>query len=256
MRAVILTAGGATRLRPLTELTPKCLLPVAGRQILRRAVDTLLSVGMTELVVVTGYRAGQVRRALESWFPGLAVTFVDNPAWARTNNADSLYLAGPATCGEPFLLLDGDIVFHAETVRQLLDHGQTCLALRAVGDIGLEEVKVRAGAGGRIDAIGKDVPVPEACGESVGIELFTAEDGARLFAVLGERIVARGQIGEYYEAAFQEMLDSGTVMTAVAMNHDAGAYAMEIDTARDLSAAEALVTAAEIAATEPVSEVA
>lgn len=254
MRAVILTAGGATRLRPLTELSPKCLLPVAGRPILQRAIDNLLAVGLTELVVVTGYRGSQVRRALRGWFPDLAVTFVDNPAWAQTNNADSLYLAKDATRNEPFLLLDGDIVFHPTTVRQLLAHQKTCLALRTTGDIGLEEVKVRADEHGRIDAIGKEVAVPEALGESVGIELFTAEDGARLFEVLGERIVVREQIGEYYEAAFQEMLDTGTTMTAIAMDAGAGAYAMEIDTARDLSAAEALVAAAE--ATEPVSVVA
>ena len=56
MKAVILAAGIASRLRPLTDTTPKCLLKVGERCLLQRAFDALLQNGFREFVIVTGYR--------------------------------------------------------------------------------------------------------------------------------------------------------------------------------------------------------
>ena len=58
MKAVILAAGIASRLRPLTDTTPKCLLKVGERCLLQRAFDALLQNGFREFVIVTGYRQG------------------------------------------------------------------------------------------------------------------------------------------------------------------------------------------------------
>ena len=54
MIGVLLAAGMAKRLRPLTDDRPKCLLTVGSRTLLQRTVDSLVSAGITELVVVTG----------------------------------------------------------------------------------------------------------------------------------------------------------------------------------------------------------
>ena len=53
MKAVILAAGIASRLRPLTDTTPKCLLKVGERCLLQRAFDALLQNGFREFVIVT-----------------------------------------------------------------------------------------------------------------------------------------------------------------------------------------------------------
>ena len=101
-----------------------------------------------------------------------------------------------------FLLIDGDVVFDPAVVEGLLDRGPDCLAVRSVGDIGLEEVKVTADPLDRVLAIGKHVPVRSAMGESVGIELFSAATSRRLFAALHHRMHEQGLVNEYYEAAF------------------------------------------------------
>jgi NDP-sugar pyrophosphorylase family protein len=51
MKALLLAAGRGTRLRPLTELVPKCMLPVAGKPTLVRAVEWLRGWGVTELAI-------------------------------------------------------------------------------------------------------------------------------------------------------------------------------------------------------------
>lgn len=71
MKAVILAAGIASRLRPLTDTTPKCLLKVGERCLLQRAFDALLQNGFREFVIVTGYRQQQIVDFLESHYPAL-----------------------------------------------------------------------------------------------------------------------------------------------------------------------------------------
>lgn len=236
MKAVILAAGCATRLRPHTDDRPKTLLPVAGVPILRRTMTSLLRCGFDEFVIGTGYLEDQVRGAVDAWFPSLPVTFVSNPDFRSTNNAYSLALTRPHVDGSAFILLDGDVVFDVGVVEQLLAHGPDCLAVRSVGDIGLEEVKVTADAHDRVLAIGKHVPVRTAMGESVGIELFSADSSRKLYAALQRRVHDQGLINEYYEASFQEMIDDGATLYGV----DIGTrYAAEIDTYEDLCAANA-----------------
>ncbi len=237
MKAVILAAGCATRLRPLSDDTPKTLLPVAGVPILRRTMTSLLRCGFDQFVIGTGYLEHMVREAVASWFPAsqnLDVTFVTNSDFRATNNAYSLLLAREHLENDDFILLDGDVVFDVGVVEELVSRGPDCLAVRSVGEIGLEEVKVTADKQDRVLAIGKHVPVRTAMGESVGIELFSAATSKRLFATLHDRVIGQNLVNEYYEAAFQQIVDEGTTLYGV----DIGSkYASEIDTVDDWRAA-------------------
>lgn len=60
MKAMILAAGFGTRLRPLTELKPKALVPVANKPILARNIEYLISYGITEIIVNAHHHAQQV----------------------------------------------------------------------------------------------------------------------------------------------------------------------------------------------------
>ncbi len=236
MKAAILAAGCANRLRPYSDDTPKTLLAVDGVPILRRTFTSLLRCGFDQFVVGTGYLEHMVRDAIADWFPDLAVEYVSNPVFRTTNNGYSLSLLRPHLQQNSFILLDGDVVFDIGVVEALLARGPDCLAVRSVGDIGLEEVKVTADRSDRVLAIGKHVPVRGAMGESVGIELFSAASSQKLFAALDRRVHGQGLVNEYYEAAFQEVIDQGASLYGVDIGH---LYATEIDTIDDLVAANA-----------------
>ncbi len=62
MRALLLAAGLGTRLRPLTETTPKCLVPIGGRPLLDYWLDLLLPGGIEQVLINTSYLAEQVER--------------------------------------------------------------------------------------------------------------------------------------------------------------------------------------------------
>ena len=59
-KAIILSAGQGRRLLPLTENTPKCLLPVSGKPVIAWQIDTLLANGIQEIVIVAGFQIGKV----------------------------------------------------------------------------------------------------------------------------------------------------------------------------------------------------
>src|SRR5689334_11002062 len=124
MKAVILAAGCATRLRPHSDDTPKTLLPVGGVPILRRTMTSLIRCGFDQFVIGTGYLEHMVRDAVASWFPkNLDVTFVTNEDFRNTNNAFSLLLTREHVENDGFILLDGDVVFDVDVVEELVSRG-------------------------------------------------------------------------------------------------------------------------------------
>jgi choline kinase len=233
---VILVAGVASRLRPLTNDVPKCLLPVGGISLLERTVGALHENGITDLVIVTGYRASQVREFMAGRFPGIRATFLHNAAYETTNNIASLRLAGAECAGREFLLLDGDILFDRRVLAHLLAAGpESGLVMRSRGGLGEEEIKVEVDGEGYVRRIGKEIPPAMAAGESIGIELFGADESRILFREVEELVVAKGRSDVFYEAAFQRGIDRGMALRAV----DIGDLpCMEIDTAEDLVRAE------------------
>ena len=117
MIGVILVAGMAKRLRPLTDTQPKCLLKVGERTLLERTVDAQLAAGINELVVVTGYRGEMIRGFLTEHYPTLTIHFIHNVDYEHNNNIFSLWMTRPYTDGKDFLLMDSDILLDPKLVK-------------------------------------------------------------------------------------------------------------------------------------------
>jgi choline kinase len=232
MTAVILAAGTATRLHPLTEELPKALLPVGGVPLLERALESLGRHGIRETVVVTGHGRDVVKRFLASLPGGIRVTEVFNPLYASTQNNYSLWLALHACRGRDILLLDADILFAPQILTRLLRTSlQNALVLKADPDIGEEEMKVICQPDGRVTAIGKHLSPARSAGESLGMEKFSREWTEALLAVLDKRKTKE----EFYEESFQVLIDRGLPLFTISSSpYDC----IEIDTPTDLEAAE------------------
>lgn len=239
MTAVILAAGTGSRLRPLTDALPKCLIPVGGRPILYRMIENLIASEIQNILIVTGYRSDQIRDALLPRFPGITLQFIVNSRFESTNNIYSLWLALKEIHAGPLLLLDSDIVFDRKILDLLVRSGhEDCLAISSRHAMGEEEVKVRSGPDGTILAIGKEVLPGSAAGESIGIERFGQDMLGELKEILDLMIVRESRVQLFYEAAFQKLIDGGRRLYAV----DVGdLYSLEIDTPDDLKRARELI---------------
>lgn len=104
MLAIILAAGQGTRLRPLTDDKPKCLVELAGRPLLDHQIEVLRDCGVNDIHVVAGYRAEQLDRT--------DFTRHINERYAETNMVNSLFAAESVMTGQCDLIISyGDIVY-------------------------------------------------------------------------------------------------------------------------------------------------
>ena len=87
MNAIILAAGMGTRLRPLTNDNPKCLVPVNGIPIVERQLDYLHEAGIKDITLVSGYKAEKLDYLVEKY--GVKIVF--NEKFDTCNNIYSLY---------------------------------------------------------------------------------------------------------------------------------------------------------------------
>ncbi|MBC7188268.1 MAG: phosphocholine cytidylyltransferase family protein [Calditrichaeota bacterium] len=240
MQAVILAAGEARRLRPLTVTQPKCLLEVTdGTTVLDATVENLLWAGVDELVLVTGFCAERIRAHVAARYPRLRVQWVHNERFATTNNAFSLWLTREAVRG-PFLLLDADILFDRRILAMLLGvKHQDALAVRTAGHWSEEDMKVVLDSQGFVQTISKGVRVESAAGESIGIEKFSAQFASALFAELGRRMDGGPGAQEFYEASFQAVIDAGLRLYGLDISP---LQCVEIDTLEDYRQAREVAT--------------
>lgn len=240
MKCIILAAGKSERLRSATNGAPKCLIELGEKTLLQRTIENVHAVGIQEIGIVLGYQAGLVKNHIKRLFPSSRIKFMTNPKFDSTNNAFSLLMAREFYKSElrrfaatqALLLLDSDIVFPKELLSFLIAaevHNK--VAIRVRGNHDEEEIRVKVNARNEITAIGKTIPLNETYGEAIGIEIFSPATALKLFDVLESRI--RNGVGrtEFYEAAFQQMINEGEMLSAVEISEFPCA---EIDTPEDL----------------------
>ncbi|GAC1360381.1 MAG: NTP transferase domain-containing protein [Polyangiales bacterium] len=213
MRACILAAGIGQRLRPLTDDRPKALVEVDGKSFLARMVTQLVAVGVTELVVATGYRQDAVEAALRD--APIPVVLRRNEAFDRTQNSVSLHACADALLAggaRDTFKLDGDVILDVEILRRLLGaRSATGADLVAAVDphrdspLGAEEMKVEVTGGDRIVAFGKHLPPRTSAGESIGVELIAAHSVSSIVDALGALVTA-GTTDLYYEDVYDRLL--------------------------------------------------
>ena len=239
MIGVILAAGMAKRLRPLTDACPKCLLKIGERTLLQRTVDAMIAAGIQEFVVVTGYRAEMIRDFLTKQYPSLNIHFIHNGDYEHNNNIFSLWMTRPYTDGKEFLLSDSDILFDPQLIRAVLVEEGNTLALNR-HECGEEEIKVIVDSENRIMELSKTCSIEQAIGESVGFEKMTASYSTALFKELEQMIEREGLIDVFYERAFERLIPQGHTFRIVDTTRY---FSIELDTPEDFENAKQLIPA-------------
>src|ERR1043165_1243641 len=102
MKGIVLAGGLGTRLRPLTAVTNKHLLPVYDRPMAYYPIQTLVNAGITDIMIVTGGKsaAPSLRRQKHGPIPGLRSTTTPSKEGAL-DPGEALFLPARATGGEP-----------------------------------------------------------------------------------------------------------------------------------------------------------
>jgi choline kinase len=130
MKAIILAAGYGKRMRPLTYNNHKTLFKVAGKSIIERIIDALSECNITEIYIVCGWFAEELKDFLNKKYPAFSINYIHNKYYASTNNIYSLSMAlEQILINKDILLIESDIVFEPAVLKLLIDsqHFNTAL---------------------------------------------------------------------------------------------------------------------------------
>ena len=118
MKAVILTAGEGTRMRPLTITRPKTMLKVGGKPILQYNVEALRDAGVKDISMVVGYHEDVIKEHFKDGSDlGVNITYLTQKE--RLGTAHAIGKASNIT-DEEFIVLNGDIIIDPELINSLI----------------------------------------------------------------------------------------------------------------------------------------
>ena len=85
MKLIIIAAGQGSRIRSVTDGIPKTLLRIRGKSLLARIIENAFTVGITETIVVTGYKSSDLLSYIENHKFEIKVKTIYNPNWEKEN---------------------------------------------------------------------------------------------------------------------------------------------------------------------------
>jgi choline kinase len=238
MKALILSAGQGKRLLPLTEDTPKCILPIMGQSLIEWQVDELAKCGINQVTVVVGYRADKVEQILRSQYDVQRVRTVYNAAYAISDNLVSCWSVHDEM-DEDFVLLNGDTLFEAAVLQRLLDTPRqpVTVTVSQKSHYDTDDMKVSLD-GCRLVKIGKDLPLDQVDAESIGMILFR-DRGPTLFRnALEEALRNPSAQRKWYLSVIGEMARRMPVWTCSVSD----LHWCEVDYPADLTQAEKVIS--------------
>ncbi len=227
-QAIVLSAGQGSRLLPVTETIPKCLVEVGGKTLLQRQLTALAAAGLRRALIVTGYRHEQIEEALRGPQP-LEVETRFNPFWAVASSIGSVWMA-QERLRAPFCLINGDTLFDPEILpAALADSGAGLgLVVESISAASYDDMLVRA-ENGAVRAVSKALGESEATHRSLGLVLAGEGHGDYVRA-LDALIAERNGAGAYHH----DIVDRLARRREVAAIERAPGFWQEVDRPEDI----------------------
>ena len=147
MKAVILSAGEGTRMRPLTITKPKTMLPVAGKPIIRYNIEALRDCGVTDILLIVGYKEEMVRNYFKDGKDlGVNISYMTQKDLEGTANAIGY---AKDFIEDSIIVLNGDIILDVSILSEIISNYEeskpdTLMVLKEVEDptrFGVVEIK-------------------------------------------------------------------------------------------------------------------
>lgn len=233
MKAILLSAGRGSRLLPLTESMPKCLLPVQGTTLLGYQLDTLQAAGIRDVTVVTGYMPNLVEAELARRTGPLKATPFFNPFFQVADNLASCWMVREQMDGD-FLLINGDTLFELNLLSAVISN-KSCpiqVTIDQKDTYDSDDMKVTLD-GTKLLAIGKTLPLDVTHAESIGMLRFMGEGVGLFRGKLNQMMRTQDGVASWFLKAIDALANTtGAVDTVLIKGHRWA----EVDTVEDFKA--------------------
>lgn len=237
-KAVILSAGQGRRLLPLTKDSPKCLLPISGKPIIEWQIDALLTVGIKEIIVVTGFQTRLVEELLQQRYPDhKQIRILFNPFFEVADNLASCWIARSVMDGN-FLLLNGDTIFDVSLLKQVLESEPAPITLsidyKKVYDA--DDMKVQLDNKGLVKHVNKTLPEDQIDAESIGLIYFRSNGPILFHDAVEDALRYPTELKSWYLTIIDKLAGKSLVNVCSISGH----RWCEIDYSSDLTKAQEL----------------
>lgn len=232
MKAVLLAAGLGTRLRPITNEVPKCMVSVNGMPIIEKQILNLIENGIKDIYVVAGYKREVLKAFLNEKYPFVHV--IDNEVYDTTNNMFSLYMTMNFVKGSEFLLMNSDVFHDANIEAGLISSDESNMIACEYGRYIEESMKVTVD-NGIINHISKQITQDDAYATSIDVYKIGVEAGNILFDMCVDIIEKQGNRNSWTEVAIDHIFSKIDFKP-----YNIEGRWFEIDNHDDLAAAEEL----------------
>ena len=203
MKALILAAGFGSRLAPITNDIPKCMVEVNGKSILSKQIDNLHENGITDITVISGYKSEVLEKYVHTLYPDVKI--IISVDYANTNNMYSAYLAKDEMKDKEFLMMNADVFFDSSVITELLNFNYDNAIVTDIGTYYDESMKVIEKEG-RLVEISKKITEEDALGASIDVYKFSKEGGKAFFNKCKEYIEDRKEVKLWSEVALNDIL--------------------------------------------------
>ena len=238
VKSVILSAGQGRRLLPLTEDSPKCLLPISGKTIIEWQLDALLAAGIEKISVVTGFQTGLVETLLQQRYPNRTwINTFFNPFYEVADNLASCWIARSAMDCD-FLLLNGDTIFDTSLLAKVLNSKSAPITLsidhKEVYDA--DDMKVQLDEKGWVKHVSKTLHEDQIDAESIGLIYFRSHGPKIFHDAIEEALRHPAELKSWYLTIIDALADKHLVNVCSISGH----RWCEIDYSSDLAKAQTL----------------
>ncbi len=232
MKAFILAAGIGSRLRPITDNVPKCMVKVGNETIIERQLSSLISIGLKEIYVCTGYKNEVLEKFINEKYD--FVRFIHNNDYLTTNNMYSMLLTKDYAYNSDVIVMNADVFVEPEYIRKLVNSDLKNCILVEKGRFEEENMKITYD-GKKITDISKQIAKENAYGTTIDMYKFSKEFTIKWFEVMEDIIYNQNEKNMWNEVAIDEMLKKAEVQPL-----EIGHMWYEIDNHEDLEKARNL----------------
>lgn len=240
MRTIILAAGAAKRLLPLTDDIPKTLLKIGEKMMLEHILEQAQKAGLYHFDIVTGHGHPAVDEFAQQYqkkHPEVNINLIYNDEYDTRGNVVSMHTA-KEVFDENFIVINSDTIFHADILKKLVESKHAnAMIVDDVKKLGEEEMKVYVDDDESITHIHKNLDPNASHGEYVGILKLSSDIKGKLLDSFEKMIAEDDSV--YYEDAIQKMINDHAIPIK-SISTD-GLPVMEIDTHEDLEEAHSLI---------------
>ena len=122
MQALMLAAGMGKRLGKYTNNNTKCMVEVAGKKLIDRAIEAVEEAGINKMILVVGYEGQNLIDYIKANYADsqMQFKFIYNKDYATSNNIYSFYLAKDYVVKDDTVLLESDLIYDKSLIRKMM----------------------------------------------------------------------------------------------------------------------------------------